>query len=228
VYDFDVEAAKKLFIYFLETRKKHPALFHNRDVNSDALQTALSTMQLCAMPKNTKENHKITVFRLADPDPNNFSYNDIIRLILASLDARLIHCDENELIDGEISVVDVSGFGFRHFTRTISCLGTMKAYMGYAQEAAPVKIIQSHFINCPPIMSKMLSVMKPFMMKEVWETLKVHTSLESLYEYLPRELLPSEYGGSVGSLDDMTKSTKEFVESHRDYIFCDDNWTILD
>ncbi|KAG5680468.1 hypothetical protein PVAND_009976 [Polypedilum vanderplanki] len=228
VYDFDIEAAKKLLILNLETRKKYPHIFHNRDLFSDEIQTAMSTLRCCTLPKNTKENHKITVFHLADPDPNNFSYVDIVRMILASLDTRLIYCDPNELIDGEISIVDVSGFSFRHFTKTISHIGTMKAYLSYAQEAAPIKIIQTHFINCPPIINKLIAIIKPFMTKEVWESLKVHSTLESLYEHVSPDLLPIELGGTACSFDEIYKLTKAGIESQRDYVLCDDNWKILD
>lgn len=133
MYDFDVEQAKKLLILNLETRKKHPHIFHNRDVLSVEFQRAMSTLQCFALPFNSKENHKISIFRLVDSDPNNFSYVDIIRMIVTMMDSRLIYCDPNELIDGEIGIIDVSGFGFRHFTKVIAHFATFKAYSSYAQ-----------------------------------------------------------------------------------------------
>lgn len=116
-----------------ETRKKSPHIFQNRDVTSKELQQAMNTMQCFGLPKNTKENHKISIFRLVDSDPKNFSYVDIVRLVLTMLDARLVYCDENELIDGEVGIVDVSGFGFRHFMQVVANVSTLKAYCKYAQ-----------------------------------------------------------------------------------------------
>lgn len=117
----------------LETRKKNPHIFLGREISSQEFQQAMNTMQCFGLPKNTKENHKITIFRLNDPDVKNFSYVDMVRMIMALMDARLIHCDENELIDGEVGVIDVSGFGFRHFTHVLANISTMKAYSRYAQ-----------------------------------------------------------------------------------------------
>lgn len=228
VYDFDIDKAKDLLILNLETRKKNPNIFLNRDVRSEEFKMAMSTMQCCALPKNTKENHKISVFRLVDNNPNNFSYIDIVRMVLAQLDARLIYCDPNELIDGEISIIDLSGFGFKHFTKIFSNLSMMKAYFGYAQEAAPIKIVQSNFVNCPAIMGKVMTIIKPFLKKEVWETIKMHSSLESLYECIPKDLLPIEYNGSVGCLDEFHRLTELGMELNRDYLLCDDNWNIKD
>lgn len=93
----------------------------------------MNVLQCVALPKNTKENHKISVFRLIDSDPKNFYYVDIVRLVMSMLDARLVHCDENELIDGEVGIIDVSGFGFRHFTQVITNISILKAYSRYVQ-----------------------------------------------------------------------------------------------
>jgi hypothetical protein len=98
------------------------------------------------------------------------------------------------------------------------------------QEAAPIKIIQNHFINCPPIMEKLLALIKPFLNKEVLESLKIHTTLESLHECIPKELLPTEYGGDDFSLEELHPQIKAWLEEdeRREYFINDDNWRIED
>lgn len=230
----------------------------------------MNTLQCFGLPKNTKENHKISIFRLADSDPKNFYYVDIVRLIMTMLDGRFVHCDDNELIDGEVGIIDVSGFGFRHFTQVLSNISTLKAYSRYAQvrsgsfsifikalylddlfamfqgikkkekliwkfniklqEAAPIKIVQNHFINCSPIMEKLLAVITPFLNKEVLESLKVHTTLESLHKFIPKKVLPIEYGGDDYSLEELHPQVKAWLEENelREYLMIDDNWRIED
>ncbi|XP_070509751.1 alpha-tocopherol transfer protein-like [Chironomus tepperi] len=228
VYDFDIDAAKKLLVFNLETRKKHPELFSNRDVLSDEFQTAMSVYQCLGFRKNTKDNHKVTLFRISSTDASKFQLNDITRLIVAMMDCRFIHCDDNELIDGEISLVDMENFTFRHFTRIMSHLGILKTYADYGQEAAPIKIIETHFINCPSIFNKFMSFVKPFLGKQVRDTLICHSSLDSLYTYIPKDILPVDYGGTAEPLDEYHVKVKEVFESYRDYILCDDNWKIED
>lgn len=212
----------------METRKKHPELFANRDPQSDELQTALSIYYCFGLRKNTKDNHKVSVYRLKSSDASKFTYINITRLILALLDCRLAYCDENELINGEISLVDVKGFSFRHFTKIVPHLGIMKTYMNYVQEAAPVRIVQSHFINCSPIMNKLMSLVKPFLRKEVSDTIIFHSSLESLHEYIPKDILPVDFGGTAESLDENHLRVQEWFESYRDYLMDDDSWKIED
>jgi hypothetical protein len=65
------------------------------------------------------------------------------------------------------------------------------------------------------MMDRMMSMMKPFMKKEVIETIKFHTSLETLYDTLPRDILPNEFGGTLGNIDDFHESFVKVLESKR-------------
>lgn len=203
-------------------------MFANRDPLSDELQTAISIYYCFGLSKNTKDNHKVTVFRLKSFDTSKFTYIHIIRMILALLDCRLVYCDENELINGEISLIDVTGFSFRHFTKIVSHLGSLKTYMSFTQEAAPVRIVQSHFINCSPLMNRMMSLIKPFLRKEVSDTMFFHSSLESLYEYIPKDILPVDFGGTAESLSETHLKVNEWFKNYRDYLMNDENWRIED
>lgn len=215
VYEFDLEKAKELLLLNLEIRKKCPNIFETRDILSPELQQIMKTMQICPMPKVTAENQKISVFRLVDPNPEKYVYLDLCRLVVTMLDVRCVTPDGNELTNGEIGIVDMTGFGFKHFLKSAANLSVMRSYMKYVQEAAPIRMVQNHFINCSPMMDKFMSLTRPFMKKEVIETIKFHTSLETLYDTISRELLPDEFGGSAGSIDDIHLEWTKHVESRR-------------
>lgn len=223
-----MEAAKKLLIIFFETRKKHPQIFENRDISSKEFRAAIRQFQIVGLKPTTKDNHKITVFRLTTADSTDFVYLHLVRLIVAMLDSRFIYCDPNDLLNGEVGICDVSNFTFGHFMKIISSIGTMKAYMSYAQESAPIRIVQNHFVNCGSIMNKMMAVLRPFMRKEIWESTKFHSTFESLHEYIPKEILPVEFGGTAGKIDDLYDEVLEYFESCRDYLMDDDNWKLED
>lgn len=40
-------------------------------------------------------------------------------------------------------------------------------------------------------------------------------SIESLYEFVPREMLPEEYGGGAGSLATLRAQTQKTLAEHR-------------
>jgi hypothetical protein len=76
-------------------------------------------------------------------------------------------------------------------------------------------MLGNHFINCSPIVSKLIDLIKPFMNKEVKESLHFHSRMETLYEKLPRELLPDELGGSSGAIDDIFEDWLKVIMTKR-------------
>ena len=196
-------------------RRDHPILFAGRDVSNESFQQIFKTLKIVPMPRNSPENHKITVFRLVDHDPEKYVYLDICRLVLTMMDVRFSIADKNELIDGEVGVVDMTGFGLKHLWKSAASMSTAKIYMKYIQEAAPFKIVKNHFVNCSPMTARFMGFIKPLMKKEVWETMTFHTSMDTLYEELPREYLPEEYGGTAGSLDDHNDDWMKLIQSKR-------------
>lgn len=203
VNEFNVEKAQKLLLVNLEVRKNNPAIFLNRDILSEEHKRASTTIQLIPMKKCNSQNHNITIFRIADPNPNVYDPIEVARFILAEMDARFVMCEGTELRNGEVGICDLTGYSFRHMLKVLRCLPTFSGYMKYTQEALPSDLVQTHFVNASSIVHRLLSIMKPFMKKEVIDSIKVHTNLEDLYDYIPRELLPNEFGGTAGNLSDL-------------------------
>lgn len=71
------------------------------------------------------------------------------------------------------------------------------------QEALHVRLKAVHIINASSIVDKMLTLMKPFISKEIFELVHIHTKMETLYPFVPQELLPDEFGGKAGSLKEL-------------------------
>lgn len=215
MYDFDLEKAKNLLVYNLEMRKKNPMLFEKRDVLNEEFQQVFKTVKILPMPRNSPENHKISIFKFIDPDPEKYVFLDVSRMVVTMMDVRFTTVDKNELIDGEIGICDMKGFTWKHMWKAASNISIVKNYMKYVQDAAPFKIVKNHFINCSPLTTKFMAVMKPFMSKEVLDTITFHTSMETLYECMPREYLPDEMGGTAGSMDDFYDDWIKVMESKR-------------
>lgn len=88
--------------------------------------------------------------------------------------------------------------------------------MKFTQEAFPVRLKQIHLINVSPVVSKVLTVLRPFMKSKVRDMLNFHApNSTTLFEFFPQELLPEEFGGNAGSMNDIKKAFVKQIESHR-------------
>ncbi|KAK5649940.1 hypothetical protein RI129_000969 [Pyrocoelia pectoralis] len=187
------------------------------------MQNILNITDMIPLPNLTKENYKLFIYRLADPDPEKYIFSDALKTFLALADVRLNFSDD--FSDGEIPIFDMSGFSLKHVYKVQ--LPILKKYMVYTQEAHPVRLKQIHIINVPPFLDKAMAFVKPLMKSEVSSMLHFHQPQSTtLYKHIPQELLPEEYGGTVGKLSDIKNAWVKKVCDSRQFLLDDTRWKV--
>lgn len=67
-------------------------------------------------------------------------------------------------------------------------------------------------------MDKVLAMMKPFMKKELMDCMHLHSSMDTfLDKCVPRTMMPDEYGGSAGKVEEVTD--KQYAELQQNGAF---------
>lgn len=51
-----------------------------------------------------------------------------------------------------------------------------------------------------------------------------HSDITTLYEYIPKELLPLEYGGNAGSIEQILDYWEKKLWEYRDYLLDETNY----
>lgn len=148
-----------------------------------------------------------------DSDPDKINFDHVIKAFYMAADIRLVTTDE-VWADGEIPIFDMTNITLRHFTKIV--FSTLRLFMKYSQEAHPVVVQQIHIVNCSSLVNRVMMVIKPFLKAEVAERIQTHLpDSESLFKYIPKEVLPKEYGGHCGSIDSVRGFWLECLTNHR-------------
>lgn len=63
-----------------------------------------------------------------------------------------------------------------------------------------MKLKEVHVINISPIVDTIVNFVKPFLKEKIRERIHIHSNLEDLYKFVPKEMLPEEYGGNAGPI----------------------------
>jgi CRAL/TRIO domain len=156
------------------------------------------------MLKATPENFRVTIHRLIDPKSSAFNFEAVIKTYFMIADVRLVSTnpDLEMLSDGEITIFDMDKYSIWHLMKT--SLSTMKLYFKYTQEAFPVRIKQVHIVNCTPLINNIMKLAKPFLSEAVAKHLQFHPpGSEALFDFVPRDVLPYEFGGTYGPMSDI-------------------------
>lgn len=148
---------------------------------------------------------------------SQFDFDTIIKAFFLAADHRfaIIHDDLPFMINvGDIPVFDMEGVTYRHLTKVT--LSSLRCYMKFTQEAFPVRLQEIHLINVSPILSKLLTLLKPFMKSSVKNMLNYHLPNSSTFhESIDKDLMPIEYGGKAGRVQDIKNDFIKQIESQR-------------
>lgn len=115
----------------------------------------------------TKEGYKLVYGRLINYEPSHFVYNDVMKYFSMVVDLWLY---TEGTAEGHVIIIDMTGVTFAHAGR-LSPMG-IKKYLYYLQEAIPIRLKGLHFINTNAVMDIILSMMKPFIKKELMDVVR--------------------------------------------------------
>lgn len=170
------------------------------------------------MPKLLDNKCNVAYLGLIHYDASQFDYSRAVTMVMMMFDVTFSEYDES--VPGRISanfmfIIDAKGFTLRHFLNVVKNISTVRLFMKYIQEAVPFHIKKLNFINGSFILDKLIALIKPFMSKELMEALVIHTSLDTLYDLVPKDNLPSELGGDLGSKFELHQKFLELFVSKR-------------
>lgn len=180
--------------------------------------------------QHTKENYKVCIYQILDNDANKIVFNDCIKTFFMGCDVRFMMPVKSysEIEAGEIIIFDMKNLTFKHLTKIV--ISTLRLFFKYLQDAHPVRIVQLHIINCTPVINRAMVLIKPFIYAKLYNALKFHNvgSLDNLYEYVPRDILPVDYGGDAQSMTELKKYWVSVLHDNHDFLMNDEYFALND
>lgn len=116
------------------------------------------------LPKPDRDGNRIVCHGISDSNSSNYMFNDSVKLLFMTMDASLY---EAGCAPGHVFLFDMRCVGIRHLTRVT--ISGIRRFFEYIQEAMPVRLKAIHVVNCVWFIDKVLSLIKPFMKKELME-----------------------------------------------------------
>uniref|UniRef100_A0A182RXP4 CRAL-TRIO domain-containing protein n=1 Tax=Anopheles funestus TaxID=62324 RepID=A0A182RXP4_ANOFN len=191
---YNLEAAQRTIECYYTFRSSCKNLFGNRNLETSAIQMAMDVLDLAILPELTPEGYRVMLAKIVDPDASKFSLSSLLTFAIMCVDIQLW---EEGCNNGSILIIDMDGIHLGHLPK----LGifTLKDLLYFIQEGLPIRLKGLHLVNVVPFIDRIMTMIRPFMKKELLEIFHLHTSLQTLYPYIPQHLLPSDYGGVARS-----------------------------
>ncbi|CAG9803040.1 unnamed protein product [Chironomus riparius] len=208
------EAVNRIEKYY-QIKTTSPDLFWNRDPESEDLQLSFKVAQMAALPI-TPNNYFVFIYRTVDIDSKKFNFDSVFKTFMMMAENAMI---TNGPQDGAIFISDWKVSSFGHIFRPR--ISSIKKALDYIQNASPLKTRAVHILNASHLFQTLFSIIKPFMKKELSDVIHIHTPdldyNEFFEKYVPRHCMPSDYGGSLQSFDELYSKNVETLMSMKEY-----------
>lgn len=211
---YSLEKAKQKIDSFYAMRNAVPELYKNRFVDDKAI-AILRQGCLLRLPKPLCEDGpRIHISRYGLYDTDKYGLADVVKIgtMLGEIQFRE---DDNAMVMGFVEVIDLKGVGAGHIFQFDAVLVKKLAVLG--DKAWPYRPKGFHFVNAPTGTEKFLSIAKGLMSEKIKQRFHIHSKYESLYEHIPQECLPVEYGGSNGTIQDVINTWENKLLEYKTY-----------
>ncbi|GJQ80642.1 hypothetical protein Trydic_g9227 [Trypoxylus dichotomus] len=192
---FSLEKCKRKLDMYFTMRTACPELFSNRDINRPELAEIMDAVNIPPLPGLTPDAKRVIVLRgKTEKNLSNANAYDAMKIALMVGDIRL--AAEETGVAGDVYILDASIATPAHFAKFTPAM--VKKFLLIVQEAYPVKLKEVHVVNISPLVYTIIEWVKPFIKEKIRNRIHVHQDVESLHKFVPKDVLPEEYGGTAG------------------------------
>ncbi|XP_044737796.1 alpha-tocopherol transfer protein-like [Chrysoperla carnea] len=207
---FSLEKCKRKLDMYFTMRNALPEFFSNRNIKRPELQEICKYINIPPLPGLTPEGRRVIVMRGLDKDQPTPIVSDAMKIVLMIGDIRL--AAEQIGVAGDVYILDASVATPTHFAKFTPSV--VKKFLVCVQEAYPVKLKEVHVVNVSPLVDTIVNFVKPFIKEKIRNRIHIHSDMESLHKFIPKDVLPEEYGGTAGKLqvfhDQWMKTLEEY------------------
>uniref|UniRef100_A0A1B0C811 CRAL-TRIO domain-containing protein n=1 Tax=Lutzomyia longipalpis TaxID=7200 RepID=A0A1B0C811_LUTLO len=212
---WSLERTKQKLDTFYTVRSALPELISHRDPLERRTLEVIRMGFVVPLPMTEKpDGPRIMLFRPGVYNPTLYTIHEMIKVSLMVNDILLCR-DDNRTIAGQVGIVDLAGATMAHLGQANVVL--MKKFSMITQDASPLRQKGFHFVNPPSGFATIYNLAKGMFNEKMQQRFRVHSDKESLFQFIPKRMLPTEYGGDAGPIQKIIDSVEKDLTEARDF-----------
>ncbi|XP_014283730.1 retinol-binding protein pinta [Halyomorpha halys] len=210
-----LEIAKRKLDAYYSNRNRGAKLYDeiSRDVNAQFRERSKALSQFF-LTSSTPEGHRVFFLTINDCFEKVFDHPHEITRMVMMIELLLKKWPDNT---GAYLVIDCAGVPSSLFTMISPT--ALAASLNCYQEGYPIKLKASIAINAPPFVEFVVNnLFKPLMKAKLFKRVKVvNEGVTFLKQFMPLEILPSNYGGKDKSVAELNDEWLNIMEENREW-----------
>merc|ERR1719334_363778 len=212
---FSLERTKEKLDNFHAVKGSLPEWFGDWDPNEPAVQEVLRSGVYLPLPGYDKQNRFVLLMLPGRLNPAKTTFDAMMRAAQMIM-TTAIRDDEQTIIKGFVTLQDCKGLGANHVT--LFNIGAIKKMITMMETSWPLKPKAEHIVNMPSIMDSLYNMVKSMMKKKMQDRVHFHVGgdFTGIVEDIGKDILPVEYGGTNGTLEELKDYWITKVEENKE------------
>ncbi|XP_026326955.1 alpha-tocopherol transfer protein-like isoform X1 [Hyposmocoma kahamanoa] len=213
---FSLERAKEKLDLYYSLRTLIPE-FQSINHRHSKFMEILKLGTLLILPKSKNlTDPRVLIFRVAACPPGQFTMPENMSVI-RTLQKIMYMDDDIFTVNGVVNVVDMKDATLSHFTHLTPLM--MKKMVVANQDASPTRMKAAHYYHMPPPVETIFNLIKTFLNEKNRNRLHVHgKDFKPLYKYVSKDILPVEYGGNGGTIEEIVDYWVKKIEEYSKWL----------
>lgn len=181
-----------------------PIYFQTIDIENCQL---LKDVKIFFLPKMTKDHYRVYMLKNIG---QRFDHGllDLYRHAVRTCE----YIQAHDYFTGVITVFDYTELNLMEFLKALNLVELQQIFSmvihGYG-----MRLKGLHFITSSKGIDILIGLIKQVVSSKIGDRIKVHKSIEGIYDHIPKEMLPSNYGGKEKSIDELQLNMKKALFS---------------
>ncbi|XP_061711146.1 uncharacterized protein LOC133529375 [Cydia pomonella] len=190
-----VEIAKRRIEKMCTMRTFSPQLFDKTDAKNDLMELH-DIIKTINLPKLTEDHYRITLIKItAKPLPLQYSNLDFFKFIIILAEYIKLH----DYCQGFTIILDHRDANVMDFV-TRTNLYELQNVISLLTEGYGIRMKGLHIISSSKVVDTLVIIFKQVFSAKLATRIHVHKTIETLFEFVPKSLLPEDLGGDERSI----------------------------
>ncbi|XP_050353564.1 uncharacterized protein LOC126775570 [Nymphalis io] len=203
-----IERAKTQIDKICTMRTLLPQFFEDYNVKT-AFKRLNEVFYIVPLPKLTDDYYRIVISKFYDfTSVKDFQHIDYYRMNIVLAEYLKIH----DYVAGFMVIIDYSETNLIDILSKINIVEMKEAFSIFI-EGYGMRIKTIHIISASKVVNSIVAILKQLLNAKVADRIRIHKNIEEIHEYIPKELLPKDYGGEERCLKDLQMEVLDALSS---------------
>ncbi|XP_072934347.1 alpha-tocopherol transfer protein-like [Epargyreus clarus] len=147
------------------------------------------------LPKQTDSNHRVYILKNIGKSFTSEQFSNYYKYIILICEYLLAY----DCSDGLMIIMDYTDANLFEVVKALNLVET-RQIVSIITEGFGMRIKGIHLISTSKAVETLVTLLKQVLTTKLGERICVHKDISTVYQYIPKDIMPSEYGGKEKSL----------------------------